>query len=34
MGGIAIGTVAALVIIYIVAKAFQFGDDIIASMLP
>ena len=34
MGGIAVGTVSALVIIYIVAKAFQFGDDIIASMLP
>src|SRR5699024_11716026 len=34
MGGIVVGTVSALVIIYIVAKAFQFGDDIIASMLP
>src|SRR5699024_11780088 len=31
---IAVSIFSALVIIYIVAKSFQFGDDIIASMLP
>ncbi|EKU48127.1 antiholin-like protein LrgB [Staphylococcus massiliensis] len=34
LGGIGIGTVVALVGIFFVAKALQFGDDIIASMLP
>lgn len=33
-GGIAIGTVSALMLIYLVAKIFQFGSQIIASMLP
>lgn len=34
IGGIGIGTVVALVGIFFVAKALQFGNDIIASMLP
>lgn len=34
IGGIGIGTVLALVGIFFVAKALQFGSDIIASMLP
>ncbi|AMY06334.1 antiholin LrgB [Staphylococcus condimenti] len=33
-GGIALGTVVALFGIYAVAKIFQFGGDIVASMLP
>lgn len=33
-GGIAIGTVVALILIYLVASLFQFGNQIVASMLP
>ncbi|PTG40047.1 antiholin-like protein LrgB [Staphylococcus capitis] len=33
-GGIAIGTVVALILIYLVARLFQFGSQITASMLP
>src|SRR5699024_3595059 len=34
LGGIAFGTTAALVFIYFIASAFQFSNEIIASMLP
>ncbi|MEQ6960689.1 antiholin-like protein LrgB [Staphylococcus arlettae] len=34
LGGIAFGTTAALVFIYFIANAFQFSNEIIASMLP
>ena len=33
-GGIAVGTIIALLLIYLVAITFQFGNQIIASMLP
>ena len=33
-GGIAVGTIIALLFIYLVAITFQFGNQIIASMLP
>lgn len=33
-GGIALGTVVALILIYLVASLFQFGNQIVASMLP
>ena len=33
-GGIAIGTLIALILIYVVAMLFQLGDKISASMLP
>ena len=32
--GIAVGTIIALLLIYLVAITFQFGNQIIASMLP
>ncbi|RIP18203.1 antiholin-like protein LrgB, partial [Staphylococcus gallinarum] len=34
LGGITLGTTAALVCIYLIAEAFQFSNGIIASMLP
>ncbi|MCG7338107.1 antiholin-like protein LrgB [Staphylococcus sp. ACRSN] len=34
LGGITLGTTAALVCIYLIAGLFQFSNDIIASMLP
>lgn len=34
LGGITLGTSGAMVGIYYVAKAFKFGPEIIASMLP
>ncbi|MBU7217339.1 antiholin-like protein LrgB [Staphylococcus gallinarum] len=34
LGGITLGTTAALICIYLIAGLFQFSNDIIASMLP
>lgn len=34
LGGIGLGTVVALIAIFFIAKVLQFGDQIIASMLP
>ncbi|RIP37297.1 antiholin-like protein LrgB [Staphylococcus gallinarum] len=34
LGGITLGTTAALICIYLIAGMFQFSNDIIASMLP
>ena len=34
LGGITLGTTAALICIYLIAEAFQFSNGIIASMLP
>lgn len=34
LGGITLGTTAALICIYLIAEMFQFSNDIIASMLP
>ena len=33
-GGIAVGTLVALILIYLVATLFHLGDQISASMLP